>query len=56
MSFNNQEQLAANTYDVLQRTGASLLRSNQIAYETEQVGTEVSTKIWKNIWRLDKAI
>lgn len=40
-SFNNQEQLAANTYDVLQRTGASLQRSNQIAFETEQIGTEV---------------
>lgn len=42
-SFNNQEQLAANTYDVLQRTGASLQRSNQIAFETEQIGTEVRT-------------
>lgn len=41
-SYNNQEQLAANTHDVLQRTGASLQRSNQIAYETEQIGTEVS--------------
>lgn len=40
-SFSNQEQLAANTYDVLQRTGASLQRSNQIAFETEQIGTEV---------------
>lgn len=40
-SFSNQENLVSNTYDVLQRTGASLQRSNQIAYETEQIGTEV---------------
>ncbi|KAM7361218.1 vesicle transport through interaction with t-SNAREs 1b [Cochliomyia hominivorax] len=44
-SFNNQEQLTANTHDVLQRTGASLQRSNQIAYETEQIGTEVLSEL-----------
>ncbi|TMW52985.1 hypothetical protein DOY81_001933, partial [Sarcophaga bullata] len=44
-SFNNQEQLAANTYDVLQRTGESLQRSNQIAFETEQIGTEVLSEL-----------
>lgn len=41
-SLNNQQQLAANSYDVLQRTSESLQRSNQIAYESEQIGTEVN--------------
>ncbi|KAH8268040.1 hypothetical protein KR018_007431 [Drosophila ironensis] len=36
-----QAQLVANTYDVLQRTGDSIQRSNQIAIETESMGAEV---------------
>ncbi|KAH8330927.1 hypothetical protein KR067_009162 [Drosophila pandora] len=36
-----QAQLVANTYDVLQRTGESIQRSNQIAIETENMGAEV---------------
>ncbi|SPP88008.1 vesicle transport through interaction with t-SNAREs homolog 1B [Drosophila guanche] len=36
-----QQQLAASTYDVLQRTGDSIQRSNQIAIETENMGAEV---------------
>ncbi|XP_061389250.1 vesicle transport through interaction with t-SNAREs homolog 1B [Musca vetustissima] len=42
---NNQVQLLRNTYDVIQRTGDSLQRSNQIAYETEQIGTEVLSEL-----------
>lgn len=34
---------------VLERTTASLARSNQIAIETEQVGTEVNTHINNNL-------
>lgn len=40
-AFDNQEQLITNTYDVLKRTSESIQRSNIIAYESEQVGTEV---------------
>ncbi|XP_017141966.2 vesicle transport through interaction with t-SNAREs homolog 1B [Drosophila miranda] len=36
-----QQQLAANTYDILQRTGDSIQRSNQIAIDTENMGAEV---------------
>ncbi|KRK02792.1 vesicle transport through interaction with t-SNAREs homolog 1A [Drosophila yakuba] len=36
-----QAQLAASTYDVLQRTTDSIQRSNQIAIETESMGAEV---------------
>ncbi|KAI8046637.1 vesicle transport through interaction with t-SNAREs homolog 1B [Drosophila gunungcola] len=36
-----QAQLSASTYDVLQRTADSIQRSNQIAIETENMGTEV---------------
>ena len=36
-----QEQLITNTHNVLERSGASIQRSNQIAIETEQIGTEV---------------
>ncbi|XP_073814229.1 vesicle transport through interaction with t-SNAREs 1b [Musca autumnalis] len=45
MQNNQQEQLMRNTYDVIQRTGDSLQRSNQIAYETEQIGTEVLSEL-----------
>lgn len=34
-------QLVAEGRNVLERTSASIARSNQIAIETEQVGTEV---------------
>lgn len=40
-----QAQLAASTYDVLQRTTDSIQRSNQIAIETENMGAEVITQI-----------
>lgn len=40
-----QSQLAASTYDVLQRTTDSIQRSNQIAIETENMGAEVITQI-----------
>ncbi|EDW14440.1 vesicle transport through interaction with t-SNAREs homolog 1B [Drosophila mojavensis] len=36
-----QQQVIANTYDVLQRTTQSIQRSNQVAIETENMGTEV---------------
>ncbi|XP_017873218.1 PREDICTED: vesicle transport through interaction with t-SNAREs homolog 1B [Drosophila arizonae] len=36
-----QQQVIANTYDVLQRTTQSIQRSNQVAIETENIGTEV---------------
>lgn len=36
-----QQQLIANTHDVLQSTTQSIQRSNQVAIETENMGTEV---------------
>ncbi|KRF78810.1 uncharacterized protein Dvir_GJ10326, isoform B [Drosophila virilis] len=36
-----QQQVVANTYDVLQRTTESIQRSNQVAIETENIGTGV---------------
>lgn len=39
-----QAQLVASTYDVLQRTGESIQRSNQIAIETENMGAEVGSR------------
>lgn len=36
-----QQQVIANTYDVLQRTTESIQRSNQVAIETENMGAEV---------------
>ncbi|XP_017847683.1 vesicle transport through interaction with t-SNAREs homolog 1B [Drosophila busckii] len=36
-----QQQVASSTYDVLQRTGESIQRSNQIAIETENIGAGV---------------
>uniref|UniRef100_A0A1A9ZSV3 t-SNARE coiled-coil homology domain-containing protein n=1 Tax=Glossina pallidipes TaxID=7398 RepID=A0A1A9ZSV3_GLOPL len=43
--FDNQQQLITNTYDVLKRTSDSIQRSNIIAYESEQVGTEVLSEL-----------
>ncbi|XP_075147274.1 vesicle transport through interaction with t-SNAREs 1b [Haematobia irritans] len=41
MFANTNEQFRNSTYNVLQRTGDSLQRSNVLAYEAEQIGTEV---------------
>ncbi|XP_036324251.1 vesicle transport through interaction with t-SNAREs homolog 1A [Rhagoletis pomonella] len=40
-----QSQLVANTHDILERSSASIQRSNQVAIETEQIGTEVLTEL-----------
>ncbi|CAD6993272.1 vesicle transport through interaction with t-SNAREs homolog 1A [Ceratitis capitata] len=40
-----QAQLVGNTYDVLERSAASIQRSNQVAIETEQIGTEVLSEL-----------
>lgn len=37
-----QSQLVANSYNILEQSSASIQRSNQVAIETEQIGTEVS--------------
>ncbi|XP_064552964.1 vesicle transport through interaction with t-SNAREs homolog 1B [Drosophila montana] len=38
---HRHQQVVANTYDVLQRTTESIQRSNQVAIETENIGTGV---------------
>ncbi|EDV93298.1 vesicle transport through interaction with t-SNAREs homolog 1B [Drosophila grimshawi] len=38
---HRQQQVVANTYDVLQRTSESIQRSQQVAIETETIGTGV---------------
>ncbi|XP_067619131.1 vesicle transport through interaction with t-SNAREs homolog 1B [Eurosta solidaginis] len=40
-----QIQLAANTYNVLESSSASLQRSTQVAIETEQISTEVLSEL-----------
>uniref|UniRef100_A0A034WBX2 Vesicle transport through interaction with t-SNAREs-like protein 1B n=1 Tax=Bactrocera dorsalis TaxID=27457 RepID=A0A034WBX2_BACDO len=40
-----QSQLVANSYDILERSSASIQRSNQVAIETEQIGTEVLSEL-----------
>lgn len=41
-SDSRQQQVIADTYDVLQRTSDSIQRSNQVAHETEAIGAGVS--------------
>ncbi|KAH8359873.1 hypothetical protein KR093_009306 [Drosophila rubida] len=38
---NRRQQVLANTYNVLQSTNESIQRSNQVAIQTENVGTEI---------------
>lgn len=40
-----QSHLVANSYDILERSSASIQRSNQVAIETEQIGTEVLSEL-----------
>lgn len=40
-----QQQVLADTYDVLQRTSESIQRSNQVAHETETIGAGVSIQL-----------